>query len=103
MGFTPPRAPKAEASTSEGLHALWTRAGFADVEARVVRTRRTFDDFGDYWSTTIVAPNLAPMLTTMASADVTQLRSRVRERVPVEASGRVSIEASANAIVGRRA
>ena len=33
MGFTPPRAPKAEASTPEGLHALWTRAGFADVEA----------------------------------------------------------------------
>ncbi len=28
MGFTPPRAPKAEASTPEGLHALWTRAGF---------------------------------------------------------------------------
>jgi ubiquinone/menaquinone biosynthesis C-methylase UbiE len=101
MGFTPPRAPKAEASTPEGLHALWTRAGFADIEARVLRTRRTFDDFEDYWSTTIAAPNLAPMLTTMATADVTQLKSRVREQVPI-ASGRVSIEARANAIVGRR-
>jgi ubiquinone/menaquinone biosynthesis C-methylase UbiE len=102
MGFTPPRAPKAEASTPEGLHALWTRAGFADIEARVLRTRRTFDDFEDYWSTTIAAPNLAPMLTTMATADVTQLKSRVREQVPIEASGRVSIEAHANAIVGSR-
>ena len=102
MGFAPPRAPKAEASTPEGLHALWTRAGFADIEARVLRTRRTFDDFEDYWSTTIAAPNLAPMLTTMATADVTQLKSRVREQVPIEASGRVSIEAHANAIVGRR-
>jgi hypothetical protein len=42
------------------------------------------------------------MLTTMATADVTQLKSRVREQVPIEASGRVSIEALANAIVGRR-
>src|SRR5262245_34018234 len=101
MGFTPPRG-KAEASTPEGLHALWTRAGFADIEARVLRTRRTFDDFEDYWSTTIAAPNLASMLTTMAIADVTQLKSRVREQVPIEASGRVSIEARANAIRAHR-
>jgi len=102
MGFAPPRAPQAEASTPEGLHALWTRAGFADIEAQVVRARRTFDDFEDYWSTTIAAPNLAPMIKTLATADVTQLKSRVREQVPIEASGRVSIEARANAIVGRR-
>jgi ubiquinone/menaquinone biosynthesis C-methylase UbiE len=102
MGFTPPRAPKAEASTLEGLHALWTQAGFADIEARVLRARRTFDDFEDYWSTTIAAPNLAPMLATLTAADVTHLKSRTRELVPVEASGRVSIEARANAIVGRR-
>jgi hypothetical protein len=42
------------------------------------------------------------MLTTMATADVTKLKSRVREQVLIEASGRVSIEARANAIVGRR-
>jgi hypothetical protein len=42
------------------------------------------------------------MLTTMATADVTQLKSRVREQVPIEASGRVSIEVRANAIVGHR-
>ena len=102
MGFTPPRAPKAEASTPEGLRALWTRAGFTDVEACVLRARRTFDDFEDYWATTIAAPNLAPMLTMMATADVKLLKSRVREQVPIEASGRVSIEAHANAIVGRR-
>jgi hypothetical protein len=38
----------------------------------------------------------------MATADVTQLKSRIREQVPVEPSGRVSIEVRANAIVGRR-
>lgn len=102
MGFAPPRAPKAEASTPEGLRAFWTGAGFADIATTVLRARRTFDDFEDYWSTTIAAPNLAPMLTTMATADVTQLKSRVREQVPIEASGHVSIEARANAIVGRR-
>lgn len=102
MGFAPPRAPKAEASTPEGLNVLWKRAGFADIEARVLRTRRTFNDFEDYWSTTIAAPNLAPMITTMATADVMRLKSRVRDQVPVAANGRVSIDAHANAIVGRR-
>jgi ubiquinone/menaquinone biosynthesis C-methylase UbiE len=102
MGFTPPRAPKAEASTPEGLRALWNQAGFVDLEARVVRARRTFADFEDYWFTTIAAPNIAPKLATMTTADISQLKSRVREQVPIEASGRVSIEAHANAIVGRR-
>jgi ubiquinone/menaquinone biosynthesis C-methylase UbiE len=102
MGLAPPRAPRAEASTPEGLQALWTQAGFTDIEARVVHARRSFDDFEDYWSTTIAAPNLAPMLTTMASAAVSQLKSRVHRHVPSEANGRVTIEARANAIVGRR-
>jgi len=102
MGLTAPRAPRAEASTPEGLHTLWTQAGFNRIEAHVVRARRIFDDFEDYWSTTTAAPNLAPMMATMAAADVTQLKSRVRAEIPVEASGRVSIEARANAIVGRR-
>ena len=39
---------------------------------------------------------------TQLKSDVTQLKSRVREQVSIDASGRVSIEAHANAIVGRR-
>ncbi|MEQ1716047.1 MAG: methyltransferase domain-containing protein [Hyphomicrobium sp.] len=102
MGLTPLRAPQAEASTPEGLLALWKQAGFVDIEAKVVRTRRTFEDFEDYWSTTTAAPNLAPVIATMATADIAELKSRVCEQVPIQASGRVSIEARANAIVGRR-
>lgn len=102
MGFPPPRAPRAESSTPEGLMALWTHAGFVDIKAGVVRARRQFDSFDDYWSTTIGAPNLAPMLATMTPADVSRVRSRVREQVPTEPSGQITIEARANAIVGRR-
>ena len=102
MGYTPLRPPKAEASTPEGLDALWKQSGFVDIEATVVRTRRTFDDFEDYWSIAIAAPNVAPMLSTMPIADVAQLKSRVREQMPIQADGRVSIDARANAIVGRR-
>jgi ubiquinone/menaquinone biosynthesis C-methylase UbiE len=102
MGFALPRAPSAEASTPEGLRGLWVRAGFVDIDAHVVRARRTFADFEDYWSTTIAAPNLAPKLTTMTPADVSQLKSRVRQQVPVEVGGRITIEVRANAIVGRR-
>jgi ubiquinone/menaquinone biosynthesis C-methylase UbiE len=102
MGSAPPRAPRAEASTPGGLHALWTRAGFVEIQAQVIATRRTFDDFEDYWSTTVAAPNIAPKLATMTQAEVSQLKSRVSEQVPIEANGRVTIEARANSIVGRR-
>ncbi len=102
MGFAPPRAPRAEASTPEGLHALWIEAGFVDIETCVVGARRTFADFEDYWSTTIAAPNLAPMLAMMTPSDVSELKTRVHGQVPIEASGYVTIEARANAIVGRR-
>lgn len=102
MGFAPPKPPRADASTPEGLHALWTQAGFVDLQARVVRARRTFADFEDYWSTTIAAPNIAPKVATMAPSDVSKLKARVRDQVLPEASGRVTIEARANAIVGRR-
>jgi hypothetical protein len=102
MGYMPPRAPKAEASTPEGLHTLWIQSGFVDVESRVVGARRTFDDFEDYWSNTTAAPNVAPKLATMPQVDISLLKSRVREQVPIETSGRVTIEARANAIVGRR-
>ena len=102
MGFAPPKPPRADASTREGLRALWTQAGFYDLETFVVRTQRTFADFEDYWSTTIAAPNIAPKLATMTPSDVLQIKSRVREQVPIEANGRVLIEARANAIAGRR-
>jgi len=72
MGFAPPRAPKAEASTPEGLHALWTRAGFADIEARVLRTRRTFDDFENYWSTTIAAQDTTLRRTSLVPNEAMQ-------------------------------
>ena len=97
MWFAPPRAPKAETSTPDGLRLPWSQAGFTDIETCVLRARRTCNDFEDYWSTTIAAPNLAPMLATMVTADVTQVKSRVREQVTIEESGRVSIEARANA------
>jgi ubiquinone/menaquinone biosynthesis C-methylase UbiE len=102
MGSAPPRAPRAEASTPEGLHALWSQAGFTDIQARVICARRTFDDFEDFWSTTVAAPNIAPKLSTMTPAELSELKSGVRKHVPVEANGLVTIEARANAIVGRR-
>ena len=43
------------------------------------------------------APNLAPMLTTMATADVTQLKSRVREQMPTRRVGGLSRGSSASA------
>ncbi len=102
MGFAPPRAPRAEASTHEGLRTLWTQAGFVDLEASVIHARRTFANFEEYWAITTAAPNLGPMLGSMTPGDVSQLKSRVREQAPIRASGRVQIEARANAIVGRR-
>src|SRR5690606_11065681 len=54
----------------------------------------------------LVPPDRGAQLGTHASdmtpADVSQLKSRVRGQVPIEANGRVTIEAHANAIFGRK-
>jgi len=85
----------------EALRDLWTDAGLDAIETREITVQRTFADFDDFWTTTLMAPTVGPIVAAMASDDVERLKTRVRARLPADAAGRITYGARANAIKGR--
>jgi ubiquinone/menaquinone biosynthesis C-methylase UbiE len=101
MGVDQILPPSADASRREVLHDLWINAGLEDVETREITVSRTFPDFDDFLRTTRSA---SPALNA-AVADVNdaeQLTRQIRQRLSVDADGRVTYAARANAVKGRR-
>ncbi len=101
MGLTPPRPPSVGASRIGALRELWTGAGLEAVEIREITVPRTFADFDDFWTTSVLAANVGPTVAAMASADVERLKARVQARLPSDAAGRITYGARANAVKGR--
>jgi ubiquinone/menaquinone biosynthesis C-methylase UbiE len=101
MGLTVVSAPSSEASRIEALHDLWTRAGLDAVETRDIRVQRTFDDFEDFWTTSLLTPSARPTIAAMAPNDIELLKERVRARLPADATGHITYSARANAVKGR--
>jgi ubiquinone/menaquinone biosynthesis C-methylase UbiE len=101
MGLKPVQPPSVDASSMEALRNLWTGAGLDAVETREIAVQRTFADFDDFWTTSLMAPSMRPMIAEMASGDVELLKSRVRARLPADEAGRITCSARANALKGR--
>jgi ubiquinone/menaquinone biosynthesis C-methylase UbiE len=101
LGIKPMLPPSAAASRMEALQNLWTGAGLAAVETREIAVQRTFADFDDFWTTTLMGSSVGPTVAAMAPADVELLKTRVRARLPADAAGRIAYSARANAIKGR--
>jgi SAM-dependent methyltransferase len=101
MGVEVPLPPSPEASRIEVLRELWTAAGLAGVETREISVQRTFDDFEDYWTTIRGGPSVSKGLATMSADDLAILKTRMHERLPADAAGRITCSARANAVKGR--
>ncbi len=101
MGLTLPLPPSPGASRMDALRDLWTGAGLRAVETREIVIQRTFTDFDDLWTTSLMAPSLGPTVAAMASGDVELLKTRVRARLPAGAAGRITYGGRANAVKGR--
>jgi ubiquinone/menaquinone biosynthesis C-methylase UbiE len=101
LGVTTPLPPSSGASRMEAMRDLWTGAGLDAVETREITVQRTFADFDDFWTTSLMTPNIGPNVAAMASGDVDLLKARVRARVPADAAGRITYSARANAVKGR--
>lgn len=101
MGYTPPRQPSIEASRIEALRKLWADAGLDAIETTEIDVERTFDDFEDFWTTTLLIPTLRPTFAAMPIRDAELLKTRVRARMPADAAGRITYGARANAVKGR--
>jgi SAM-dependent methyltransferase len=101
MGLSPLTPPSAAASRIEALRELWTGAGLNEVETREITVQRTFDDFDDFWTTSLLSSGVGPTIAAMTSGDVELLKTRVRARLPADAVGRITFGARANAVKGR--
>jgi SAM-dependent methyltransferase len=101
MGVEVGLPPSPGASRMDALRELWVGAGLAGVETREITVRRSFADFDDYWTTILGGPSVKARFAAMVPGDIELLKSRMRERLPADASGRVALSARANAVKGR--
>ena len=101
MGFTAPHPPRSDVSGEEALRRLWTSASLDAIEVREIAVQRTFADFEDFWTTSMMAATVSQTIAAMAPGDAELLKMRMRARLPVDAAGRITQGARANAIRGR--
>ncbi|MGE0260134.1 MAG: class I SAM-dependent methyltransferase [Alphaproteobacteria bacterium] len=101
MGHTPATPPSLSASRIDVLRNLWTNAGIEAVETREVKVTRTFADFDALWASSLAHPVIAAIVARMNTAEIEQLKERVRARLPGDGAGRITYCARANAIKGR--
>jgi SAM-dependent methyltransferase len=92
--------PSPDASRIDALRALWAGAGLEGIETLEITAQRTFADFDDYWTTILGGPSVRAGLAAMAAGDVAMLQALMRERLPADASGRITYAARANAVKG---
>jgi SAM-dependent methyltransferase len=93
--------PSVDASRIEAMRKLWADAGMIDVQTRAITVQRTFDGIDDFLSLGLTTPSIGPIVRAMQPSDVDTLKARLRERLPVDAKGRVTYSARANAVKGR--
>ncbi|MEA2897613.1 MAG: hypothetical protein QOJ84_3228 [Bradyrhizobium sp.] len=101
MGFPPIRPPSFTAARMENLRALWGGASLDNIETREITVQRTFADFEDFWTTTLLGASLKATVATMTPEQVATLKTRVRLSLAANHSGPITTSARANAILGR--
>jgi hypothetical protein len=102
MGIALPAAPSEAASRLETMRSLWQDAGLVDVETRTIEVQRSFESFERFWEIAQTGPRVVARLAQMGDDERARLRDGVRRRLPaVDAQGRLTYRASANAIKGR--
>jgi SAM-dependent methyltransferase len=101
LGFAAPKPPSPQASREDVLRDLWIGAGLTGVETRQIVVERTFADFDDYWTTILGGPSIRAGLAAVGTEQVARLQARMRELLPMDAGGRITYGAAANAVKGR--
>jgi SAM-dependent methyltransferase len=100
MGVKFPTPPSADASRMEALRQLWTAAGLTAVETREIAVQRTFGSFDEFWDIGL-SSSVGATIAAMPGDQANQLKSRLRNRLSADTSGRIICDARANAIKGR--
>ncbi len=100
LGIDVPVPPSRDVSRIDAMLELWTAAGLQGVDAREITVRRTFDNFSDYWATILGGASVGARLAAMSAEDIDLLKTRMQQRLPVGADGRITYDSRANAVQG---
>ena len=101
IGQPTPVPPSSHVSAQNALRDLWTDAGLEKVETREILVHRTYDDFDEYWNVCLLGHGVRPAIAAMSEADAQAFQARIRANLQVDASGRITCAARANAVKGR--
>lgn len=102
MGVTAPGPPNGAASAREAMRDVWTKAGLESVETRVIHVQTAYSDFEDFWDSNVVP--IGPrgkIYASMSASAREELRTRLRDHLPVSPDGRIVYSSFANAVKGR--
>jgi SAM-dependent methyltransferase len=101
LGVDVPVPASPDASRIDVMRDLWTGAGVEAVATREITVQRTFADFDDYWTTVVGGASVKARFAAMVPEDLALLQTRLRARLPADATGRITYDARANAVKGR--
>jgi ubiquinone/menaquinone biosynthesis C-methylase UbiE len=101
LGISPLLPPSVAVSPMAALEALWRAGGLENVTSREITVERTFENFEDFWATAQLGASVVQTISGLAPDLRELLKKRVSERLPPDASGRVTTGARANAVKGR--
>lgn len=86
-------------ATAAGLTALATEAGLAEVKCIPIEAETVFTDFDDYWTPFTLGAGPAPgYCIKLPPAARERLREGLRDSLPRDAGGRISLKARAWAV-----
>jgi SAM-dependent methyltransferase len=101
LGLTPPERPNVQASARHAMQAIWKEVGLTAIETEVIRIRVSFSSFDDFWNTnTVPVGPSGKALSELTPRAREQLKTLLRERLPIAADGSIAYEAFANAVKG---
>ena len=80
----------------DALEKLFGSAGLQNVDVRPIDIPTQFADFDDYWQPFLGGQGPAPAYAmSLDESARTRLRDRIRERLPIDANGSISLTARA--------
>ena len=102
LGLGSALPPNPEVSRRDVMQELWQQSGLVSVGTRVIRIQVAHSDFDDFWrSNTVPIGPQGKLIESMSTSAREQLRTRLREQLPIASNGRIVYELFANAVKGR--
>lgn len=96
IGFEAMRPPMAPESMPDGARAALAAAGFSGIAVSSIEVSQTYDDFDDYWTTSMLP--LSPIGKSIRSLNEEQrtaLRKHAQNQIPPDSDGKITLAARA--------